>query len=372
MNRLLHRVVARPDLRTLARWLLAAAGLNAVGLACVLVTWALAGGGAGGMGPYLEAVGRAAIHPVDLVLYCGLIAAYSALLEAGLRVLIQEPLARRAGRLAHLAGPAAAVAYAATHAVYHPAGVVYALVLGSGTAAAYAWLRDWRPLALWHVQWNALAIGGTLLLALWGPGDARDAALFAYKADRIEQGVLVYAPGWGWVDRTHLPHDQLDQATAWARGRPGDRLVLDATLVDALGGRTPLAHTYALPATARDAHQAWSLACAVVLDFHHRHEQAQADRPWWTGNTLSAYQFDDLPSVLRACLDREPGANPAALLTDVPALRERWRQEGYDRVRQPIIQVPVPPAVRRARRLLGGGLHPGPSATPTATRRPTR
>ena len=350
--------------RTLPRWLLAIAAIDALGLGCVLVTWALAGGGEGGMGPYLEAVGHAAVTPGRLLLYCAGIAAYSALLELGLRSLVQEPIARRTGRLAHLAVPAAALAYALTHAIYHPAGVLYAALLGTGTALAYAWLRDWRPLALWHVQWNALAIGGTLILALWGPGDPRDAALFAYKAEAIERGTLVHAPGWGWVDRTHLPHEQLDQALAWTRGLPGDPLVLDAVLTDARGQRTPLAHPYALPATARDARHAWALSCAVVLDFHARHEQAQADQPWWTGTRLSAFQFDDLPSVLRACLDREPGATPAALTTDLADLRTRWHREGHDLVRTPIVVVDAPSAVREAaRELARGPAHPG--APPT-------
>lgn len=338
----------------LRSWLLAVLALDALGLGCVLVTWFLAGGGEGGLGPYLQAVGNAAVTPTRLLLYCAGIALYSAGLELVLRRALQGPLAgwlvRRASARAApwLAGAAAAAAYALTHMIYHPAGVAYAAVLGAGTAATFAWLRDWRPLALWHVQWNALAIAGTLFLALWGPGDARDAVLFAYKADRIERGTLVHAPGWGWVDRTHLPHEQLDEALAWAGGRPGDRLHLDAELTHILGGRVPIARTYRLQAPAADDHHAWALSCAVVLDFHVHHEQAQAGQPWWTGTPLSAFQFDDLPSVLRACMDRRPGAEALAIETDLVALRARWAREGLEKVRTPVREVAVPEAVAEA------------------------
>lgn len=345
-------------LRHLRNAVLVMLALDGFGLACVLLTWGLAGGGEGGMGPYLQAVGRAAVSLPDLIVYCALIGAYSAVLELALRRLVQEPLARAGGRVAGLSVPAAAIAYALTHAVYHPAGVVYAGILGLGSALAYAWCRDWRALGLWHVQWNALAIVGTLILALWGPGDARTAALVAYKADRIDAGQLVYADGWGWVDRSHMPHDQLDAAERWAGGDRGARLELTAKLSNVFGGRVPITRTYTLSADHLDRDGRWAVACAVVLDFHTQHERAQSEQPWWTGTPMSGFQFDDLPSVLRACLDRRPGAEPMPLQTDRDVLHARWEREGAERVVEAITEVDLPLEVRRAWAWVDGSPRP--------------
>lgn len=333
---------------TLATWIAAIVAIDVIGLGVLGATWALAGGGSGGLGPYLQAVGEASVSPWALARYCAIIACYSAGLEFVLRRLIQRPISTRGRWGAHLAGPVAALVYGLTHAIYHPAGVFYALVLGGVTATAFARLKDWRPLALWHVQWNALAIGGTLLLALWGPGDPRTAALVAYKADQIREGKLVYAEDWGWVDRTHLAHDQLDRAEAWAQGHAGDELRLEAAVSDILGGRTPVVRTYDLRVPARTEEAVWATACAVVIDFNRDYESAQQARPWWTGAPMSAFQFEDLPSVLRACLDRRPGASPPSLQTDVASLLRRWEAEGPSRVAEPVRDLALPIVITRA------------------------
>ncbi|MFK7931660.1 MAG: CPBP family glutamic-type intramembrane protease [Myxococcota bacterium] len=321
--------------RTLTRWMVAMAGINLVGLGCVAVTWALAGGQDDGMGPYLLAVGRAATSLPDLAWYCLLIAGYSALLEVGLRVLIQEPLLRRSGWVARLSIPVAALAYGLTHAVYHPAGVAYAVVLGLASAGAYAWLRDWRALAVWHVQWNALAIGGALLLAMTSAGAPRSAVLVAYKADRIESGTLEYRPRWGWTDTTHTPVIELEQALEWAQGEAGDPWTLTAYVVPVVGPRAAVTHTYALPQTSADPEQVWTQACTALMDFNERYERAQADQPWWTGAQMSAFQFDDLPSVLRACLDAHPDAEPPPPPVPTGVALERWQVEGWTQVARP-------------------------------------
>lgn len=288
-----------------ARWIGAVVAIDALGLGWLGLTWWWAGGGGGGLGPYLGAVARAATSASDLAVYSVLIFAYSAGLELVLRRAIQEPLARGPRWAVRLAVPTAAIAYGLTHAVYHPAGVIYAAVLGTVTAVAYAWVRDWRPLALWHVQWNALAIGGTLVLAMWGPGQPRDAVLVAYKIDRAAAGLLTWRDGWGWVDRTHYAQEQMTEALRWAEVDDGAPLTFQADLSTAWGQRTPMRRSYRHPGT--DA-EPWAVACAAVMDFNARYEQAQAEAPWWTGTPLSAHQFDDLPSVLLACLDAHPDA----------------------------------------------------------------
>lgn len=314
--------------------------LDLIGLALVAAMWLVGGGERGGLAPYYGAVARAALSPKTLLLYIGAITTYSVILEFCLRRLLQESIhTARAPWLRPLARPIAAFCYGVTHLLYHPLGMIYAMLLGFASADAYSKERDWKILALWHAQWNMLAVAGALFLAMLGPGDARDQLLYEYKKSRIEEGALSYVEGWGWRDRYHNHDGYYEKAHHWAKdGARGDVLTLRATVKSPTGWDTPVKRTYVLTSLPKTPMQRWATACTVVLDFAKTYEHAQEDAFFWTGATISAWQFDDLPSTVLTCIEVAEfngTSEPRRVETfDRAALLERWEREGVEAVRR--------------------------------------
>ena len=314
--------------------------LDLVGLALVGAMWLVGGGADGGLAPYFGAVARAALSPQTLILYIVVITTYSVILEFCLRRVLQESIhTAKAPWLRPLARPIAAFCYGITHLLYHPLGMIYAMLLGFASADAYARERDWRVLALWHAQWNLFAIFGALFLACVMPGAARDQVLYEYKKSRIEDGALSYVEGWGWRDRYHNHGGAYEVAHEWAtRGKEGEVLTLYARMNGVTGQWAPVKKRYVLTSTPRTPMQRWATACTVVLDYARTYEQAQEDAWWLLGASTSAWQFDDLPSTVLTCLEVAEfngTSEPRRIETfDRDVLLARWKKEGLDAVRR--------------------------------------
>ncbi len=290
--------------------------LHLGGLCCVGALWLIFGGGPGGLGPYFEAVGEAARAFDRLLLYVVVISLYSALLEVALRVFKRWLLGHkwRSARVAKVMGIGLpALAYAVTHSIYHLPGVLYALCLGTLTAWTYARWRSIRMMAAWHVQWNLLAIAGSILLALLIPGAPRDHMLATYKAGQIARGQIVHREGLGWIDKNHYDVEMYEQVmelmrqpAAAGEGVAAPRLTLRATLTSQWGSRHPLSRSYHFEPHESPAIQR-AVACGVTLDFQDFHERQQRELGWWSGLELSAYQRDDLMAAWALCEDQEHG-----------------------------------------------------------------
>ena len=312
--------------------------------ACLVGLWLIGGSDQDGLGPYLEAVAGAALSWPKLLGYMVGLTLYSVAMEWALRQQVQRRLMRRGWTIVSRLCPA--LLYGASHLVYHPVGALYALALGLWSARTYARIQRWGWMALWHVQWNAAAVLGTLTLALLWPGAPRDHALMAYKTQQVRQGTLVRHAELGWLDRHHDDPALLARITRWAQ-KPQEPLTLQATLRSQWGTRHPIARTYqaarsapvhASPAQAPDdqALERWALACSVYLDFQDHHERAQAQLGWWSGLALSAWQGDDLSAAWWTCARAKPGADRGQMdrvLSGAPAL-ERWRAEGLAQLRR--------------------------------------
>jgi hypothetical protein len=297
--------------QNLAAWSI----LHAGGLCCVGVLWMVFGSGERGLGPYFEAVGRAAISFDRLALYVALISVYSAGVEVVLR-LIQERLLRRtwpSRLIARLAGVGLpALLYGLTHSIYHLPGVIYALILGVLTASAYAKWRSIGMMAAWHVQWNLIAVAGSMCLAVMMPGAPREHMIATYKSTQIARGGIVSHPRLGWIDQNH--YDAETYASAFELASlptsspevPRHTITLRANLHTQWGTRHPITRDYAI-ATHTDPKVQRAIACGVTLDFQDFHERQQAQLGRWSGLALSAYQRDDMAATWALCMDQETG-----------------------------------------------------------------
>lgn len=335
-------------------------GLNLWGYLCLALLWLVGGAHQHGLGPYLEAVGRAAISPQRLALYTATIIAYSIILELLLRRLIQDQLAKRKlPTLAQLSLMAAL--YGSTHLIYHPAGVLYASTLGLGTALAYHKLRDWRAMAAWHIQWNLSAIAGAILWAMLTPGPARQHIVISYKTHQLEQGKLQYIPDLGFIDRNHDDGPMYQRIAAWLHTPKKGPLRIDSALFSQWGTKHPISRTYSLTAAPpTNALERWALICSIYLDFNDHHEASQQHLGLWSGLAISAYQADDLLASWYTCAKAHPTTPHPAPPLELSAARPQWRAQALDHVSQQLtlprlLEQHIPPqdarAITRARAL---------------------
>ncbi len=287
-------------------------------------------------GSYTAEVAGASVSLTSLALYAGGLAIYATGIEAFLRLGIQRPVMGKLGVAAGLT--LAAATYAACHLHHSVPSAFYALGVGLVTAGAFAKGTDWKLLALWHIQWDWIAIASVLFLATLGPGPERQAINLAYKTHQVEQGRLIHRAGWGWIDQAHHHGAQkrLCQTLNHLSAPTSDKLTLTAAF-ERVDGSVLRTHTTYHINTPISPHARRATAAAIVMDAATMDEQTQQDAPWWTALQLSAWSFEDLSSVQRAALDalQSPNldltcASPARPTYAPPslALLKRWEKEG--------------------------------------------
>lgn len=320
----------------ISRVVLTILALNAVGLIALLGQWLLAGGGSDGVGRYLQEVAGNVGSTAKIIRYLVYLSVYALTLEWLLRRVVQYQFYRRPVRWLPALGVAAtALIYAATHAVYHLSGVIYALILGLGTAVWYHYRRDWREIALWHVQWEVLAVAGAIFLCVFDIGQAPQHFLFVYKRDQVRQQIMTYAPGWGWLDRHHRDDELFTEISDWLRSGTSDRqpLHFDRALLTEWGTGLRLQRTFQTlaPLTAMDT-EIWAIAAGMQLDYECANETAQANAWYCPLTRLAAWQPDDMLSGFFCCARRHPGYGytypPVTVITDTAALEITWQEQG--------------------------------------------
>ena len=106
---------------------------------------------------------------------------------------------------------------------------------------------------------------------------------------------MYYKEGWGWVDKVHYRDDHFKEI--YESIKAGKKTI---KLHD--GWVTPLRFPVSfsvnyLIGEAKNEIEQWVIATAITTHFMEENERVQANSPWYHGNQLSAWQFDDVTVV---------------------------------------------------------------------------
>ncbi|MEN9358971.1 MAG: hypothetical protein RL095_506 [Verrucomicrobiota bacterium] len=207
-----------------------------------------------------------------------------------------------------------------------------ALILAGIVAASISLHHREGPRPLLHgglfVGVAAALIIGLMSACLAADGYIRRDFLFAYKKMNIAKGTVYWRDTWGWVDRTHYRPDQFDEVRqAMEAAGPGKTVCV--TLHEGwkapLGFRVVFSPAYEIEVPA-SPEERWAVITGILLHAMEVSEGMQGASPWYHGNQLSAFQFEDIASSLRCCLDQLPNETRTKDWTgnNLP----RWEEEG--------------------------------------------
>lgn len=167
-------------------------------------------------------------------------------------------------------------------------------------------------------------------------GKVRSIYLYQYKFKHIKIGKLYYRKGWGWVDKVHYRDDHYEEIKHQLDHAEDDFVEIE--IADGwwapLGFRVDVYRKYKVDVQKAKEDQ-WAVITGIMMDFMELSEQIQEDSPWYHGNQLSAWQFDDMSSNLLACLDKS-GREQGESIKEVAELNKLWGQEGLETVQKKI------------------------------------
>jgi hypothetical protein len=155
--------------------------------------------------------------------------------------------------------------------------------------------------------------------------------LYEYKKRHISKGKMYYKEGWGWVDKIHYRDDHFKEI--YESIKAGKKTI---KLHD--GWVTPLRFPVSfsvnyLIGEAKNEIEQWAIATAITTHFMEENERVQANSPWYHGNQLSAWQFDDVSSGLLACLELYPNKNLRPSGNEIKNqndLQKLWKDQGSE------------------------------------------
>ena len=160
-------------------------------------------------------------------------------------------------------------------------------------------------------------------------GKVRSIYLYQYKFKHIKIEKLYYRKAWGWVDKVHYRADHYREINH--KIEESKEGFVEVELFDAwrapLGFPVKVYRKYRINRLEAQQDQ-WAVVAGIMMDFMEQSEQTQEDSPWYHGNQLSAWQFDDMSSNLLACLD-EGGWQKGESIYDIDQLNLMWAQEGF-------------------------------------------
>jgi hypothetical protein len=239
--------------------------------------------------------------------YLSLLAVYGFLLEFVFRKLIQDRLlASRNKGLKSLAFIVPIALYALIHSLYGTVGIVYGLVAGTFLSFLYLWKKDWLGYSLWHMTWGFVVIPASMVACVFLGGQIRQDFLFAYKKKHIMKEKMYYVDNWGWVDKTHYRPDHFEQVKKAVEAVVDKgEVTLGDSWVTPLKIEVTFSVTYKFQKQS-DPMKSWAQVTGMMMHFMRTNEEVQESSPWYHGNQLSAWQFDDMSSCLLCCLDELP------------------------------------------------------------------
>ena len=166
-------------------------------------------------------------------------------------------------------------------------------------------------------------------LTLLGYEPVKNRMLYEYKKRHIAKEKMYYKEGWGWVDKIHYRDDHFLEV--YEAIKKGDKQIkLHDGWITPLRFPVHFSVIYEFGATDSELDQ-WAIATAITTHFMEENERVQGNSPWYHGNQLSAWQFDDVSSGLLACLElcpnkqlRPSGKN----IKNQNELQSQWKGEG--------------------------------------------
>ena len=212
---------------------------------------------------------------------------------------------------------------------------VYLSVLTISAVLAIVFLKKQRV-------WLSVIYVGLLTLTAYGlchtvflDGKLRSIYLYQYKFKHIKVGKLYYRQGWGWVDKVHYRLDHYEELLSHLEKTQEESVVLE--LSDAwrtpLGFEVSFERSYKVDLTSMK--DRWAVITGIMMDSMELSEKTQEGEPWYHGNQLSAWQFDDMSSNLLACLDQDSVVSTKSI-TDIADLNELWKQDGFLEVQRKV------------------------------------
>ena len=157
--------------------------------------------------------------------------------------------------------------------------------------------------------------------------------LFEYKKKHIKKEMMYYKKDWGWVDKVHYRPDHFQEVLSAINSGDSEITLHDGWITPL---RIPVSYqcTYQFKAAETEIKR-WAQAAAISLHFMELNERVQDESPWFHGNQLSAWQFDDLSSGFLACINQCPDPSLRANgeeIHDITQILTIWDRDGHQQV----------------------------------------
>ena len=272
----------------------------------------------------------------DFIIYILILAVYGFTVEFILRSLVQNRLLKSEKAYAKIAGVAAPIiVYVLIHLQFGLPGIVIAAVSGLFLSLFYLKNKDWITFSIWHAMLPLILIPLSMVVCVFIDGQVRQDFLFAYKKRHITKEKMYYVDNWGWVDYTHYrPEHYKHIEEAFAQESEKGQTVLKDRWITPLKIQVDFNVKYTFEKQT-DPMKRWAQITGILMHFMRINEEVQESSPWYHGNQLSAWQFDDMSSCLLCCLDHLPDKSyfiRGEPIHDQESLLAIWEKNGEEMV----------------------------------------
>lgn len=261
---------------------------------------------------YVKEMAMNILSVKEVIVYITILAIYGFVLELLLRKIIQDRLLSSDAKwIRALAVIIPVILYTLIHSRYGLTGVIYGLATGLFLSLYYLKRKDWLTFSLWHMCWGVVIVPLSMAICVFVDSQVRNDFLFSYKKKHILKEKMYYREAWGWVDKVHYRPDHFDHLMhALENSKEKGQVEIEDGWVTPLkiSVRFSAKYEFTVPKTAREK---WGIVTGMMLHFMRLNETVQEESPWYHGNQLSAWQFDDMSSALLCSLDRYPGEKVA-------------------------------------------------------------
>ena len=263
--------------------------------------------GTASFSPYVKRLAGQILSVKEVFIFLVLFSIAGFTLEYFLRKHIQERfllLDKKWNKIAAIAVPS--LICFLLHLSFGFIGAVYGILCGLLLSVFYLWKKDWLTLSLWGMLWGFIIVPFSMATCVFVDGQVRNDFLFAYKKRHILKEKMYYQENWGWVDNIHYRPDHFSHLMKAINSADGSgEIELGDSWVTPLriSVRFSAKYKFTVPATEKEK---WAMVTGMMLHFMRLNETVQEKSPWYHGNQLSAWQFDDMSSCLLCCLDRYP------------------------------------------------------------------
>lgn len=281
--------------------------------------------------PYVKCLAGQILSVKEVFVFLALFSIAGFTLEFLLRKQIQDRLLNMAKKWSTLAAILVpALLCLLLHSTFGFIGLIYGILCGLVQSSFYLWKKDWLTFSLWGMFWGFIIVPFSMATCVFVDGQVRNDFLFAYKKRHIIKEKMYYQKNWGWVDHVHYRPDHFEHlmdALNKAEGKGAVEISEGWTTPLRIKVNFTVKYEFQVPNTPGEK---WAMVTGMMLHFMRFNETVQEESPWYHGNQLSAWQFDDMSSALLCCLDRYPGGSPVTgdEVHDTKTLLEIWGKTG--------------------------------------------